>query len=73
VTTPENTVFLSYASEDSEAARRICAAVQTRGIEVWFDQSDLRGGDVWDQMIRRQIKDCALFVPLCQAATRCSL
>jgi TolB-like protein/Tfp pilus assembly protein PilF len=62
-------VFLSYASEDSGAARRICAALQTRGIEVWFDQSDLRGGDVWDQRIRRQIKDCALFVPLVSANT----
>ena len=27
-----------------------------RGIEVWFDQSELRGGDAWDQSIRRQIK-----------------
>ena len=69
MTTSKNTVFLSYASEDSEAARRICAALQTRGIEVWFDQSDLRGGDVWDQRIRRQIKDCALFVPLVSANT----
>jgi TolB-like protein/Tfp pilus assembly protein PilF len=69
VTTSKNTVFLSYASEDREAARRICAALQIRGIEVWFDQSDLRGGDVWDQRIRRQIKDCALFVPLVSAAT----
>jgi TolB-like protein/tetratricopeptide (TPR) repeat protein len=69
VTTSRNTVFLSYASEDSEAARRICSALQSRGIEVWFDQTDLRGGDVWDQRIRRQIKDCALFVPLVSANT----
>jgi TolB-like protein/Tfp pilus assembly protein PilF len=69
VTTSNNTVFLSYASEDSQAARRMCAALQARGIEVWFDQSDLRGGDVWDQRIRRQIKDCALFVPLVSANT----
>jgi TolB-like protein len=39
------------------------------GIEVWFDQSDLRGGDVWDQKIRRQIRDCALFVPVISANT----
>jgi hypothetical protein len=69
VTTSKNTVFLSYASEDSESARRICSALQSRGIEVWFDQSDLRGGDVWDQGIRRQIKDCTLFVPLVSANT----
>ena len=34
------------------------------GIEVWFDQSELRGGDAWDQSIRKQIKTCALFVPI---------
>jgi TolB-like protein len=70
VSTSKNTVFLSYASEDSEAAQRICEALRIRGIEVWFDQSNLRGGDLWDQRIRRQIKDCALFVPLVSANTR---
>jgi TolB-like protein/Flp pilus assembly protein TadD len=57
-------VFLSYASQDAEAARKICEALRQAGIEVWFDQSELRGGDTWDQSIRRQIKTCALFVPV---------
>ena len=57
-------VFLSYASQDAEAARRICEALRAAGIEVWFDQSALRGGDVWDQTIRKQIKSCALFIPV---------
>ena len=39
------------------------------GIEVWFDQSELRGGDVWDHKIRQQIHDCALFVPIISAHT----
>jgi hypothetical protein len=42
--TPTGAVFLSYASQDAEAARRICEALQAAGIEVWFDQSELRGG-----------------------------
>jgi hypothetical protein len=41
-------VFLSYASQDSEAAKRICEALRVAGVEVWFDQSELRGGDAWD-------------------------
>ncbi|HEV7431641.1 MAG TPA: TIR domain-containing protein, partial [Steroidobacteraceae bacterium] len=57
-------VFLSYASEDALAAQRICAALRAVGIEVWFDQSELRGGDAWDATIRRQIKSCALFIPI---------
>ena len=62
--TPTGAVFLSYASQDSEAAKRVCDALRAAGIEVWFDQSELRGGDAWDQSIRKQIKTCALFVPV---------
>jgi TolB-like protein len=69
VTEAKKAVFLSYASQDTEAARRICEALRAAGIEVWFDQSELRGGDAWDHRIRQQIKDCALFVPLISAHT----
>jgi TolB-like protein len=63
-------VFLSYASDDAGAAKHICDALRAAGIEVWFDQSELRGGDAWDQKIRRQIRDCALFVPIISAHTQ---
>jgi hypothetical protein len=63
-------IFLSYAREDTDAARRIADALRSHGVEVWFDQNELRGGDTWDQKIRRQIKDCALFVPLISANTQ---
>lgn len=62
-------VFLSYASQDIEAAQRICEALREAGIEVWFDRNELRGGDNWDRKIRQQIHDCALFVPLISANT----
>jgi len=62
--TPTGAVFLSYASQDAETAARVCNALRAAGIEVWFDQSELRGGDAWDQSIRKQIKTCALFVPV---------
>ena len=64
MTEPSHAVFLSYASQDQQAAQRICDALRAAGIEVWLDQSELRGGDAWDQKIRRQIKTCALFLPL---------
>lgn len=62
-------VFLSYASQDADAARRICESLRAAGIEVWFDQNELRGGDAWDASIRKQIKECALFVPIMSAST----
>ena len=61
--------FISYASQDAEAAGRICEALRAAGIEVWFDQSELRGGDTWDQSIRKQIKTCAMFLPVISRTT----
>ena len=63
-------VFVSYASEDAEGAQRLCDALRAGNIEVWFDRSELRTGDAWDQKIRREIRDCALFVPLISANTQ---
>ena len=63
-------IFVSYAREDSDAARRIAEALRRHGLEVWFDQDELRGGDAWDQKLRRQIKECALFVPVVSANTQ---
>ena len=39
-------------------------ALRAADIEVFLDQSELRGGDAWDQKIRREIHDCALFIPI---------
>jgi TolB-like protein len=68
VTEASQAVFLSYASQDAQAAQRICE-LQAAGIEVWFDQSELRGGDAWDTSIRKQIKTCALFIPVISQTT----
>lgn len=64
---PSRAVFVSYASEDAEAAERIANALTAAGIEVWLDRNALRGGDEWDRKIRREIRDCALFVPIISA------
>lgn len=66
---PAGAVFLSYASEDAAAAERIATALRSAGIEVWFDKSELRGGDAWDRQIRQQIHDCRLFIAVISAHT----
>ena len=67
---PGKAVFLSYASQDAEAAQQLCNALRAADIEVWFDRSELRGGDAWDALIRKQIKGCYLFVPIISANTQ---
>ncbi len=63
-------LFLSYASQDAVAARRICDTLRAGGIEVWFDQSELKGGEAWDTSIRRQVAECALFLAVVSANTQ---
>jgi hypothetical protein len=66
---PRPTVFLSYASEDRRAAQLIRDSLPAFGMEVWYDESDLVGGDAWDQKIRRQIRECDYFMPVISAHT----
>jgi tetratricopeptide (TPR) repeat protein len=73
VNEPSHTVFLSYASQDEEAAQKICQALRAGGIEVFLDQSELQSGDAWDQKIRHEIHDCALFIPIISQHTQARL
>ncbi len=63
------TVFLSYASADREAARLLRDALPALGLEVWYDESELGGGEMWDQKIRKQIRECDYFMPVISAQT----
>jgi hypothetical protein len=64
-------IFLSYASQDADAARLICEALRSGDVEVWFDQEGgLEHGDEWDAKIRLHIKECVLFIPLISANTQ---
>ena len=51
------------------AVERIATALRAAGIEVWFGQSELRGGDGWDHKIREQVHGCRLFVPVISSNT----
>lgn len=68
---PSKAIFLSYASQDTEAAQLLCESLRRGGIEVWFDSDGgLEHGDEWDQKIRRQIKECLLFIAVISANTQ---
>lgn len=72
-TTPElkpGSVFLSYARQDTVAVGRLRDALEAAGIDVWFDQRHLEGGDDFDQQIKRNIRGCSLFLPVISANTQ---
>jgi len=61
---PSGGIFISYAKEDVEAARRIHDSLSELGLELWFDKDRLEAGDTYDQKIKRNIKACSLFLPV---------
>jgi hypothetical protein len=62
-------IFLSYASEDRAAASLIRDAMAASGLDVWYDENELAGGDAWDTKIRRQIRECDFFMAVVSART----
>lgn len=62
------TVFVSYASENAEAARRIAEALLNLGFsDVWLDKKKLIGGDDWADRIEDAVETCDFFMPILSA------
>jgi hypothetical protein len=61
---PTGAIFVSYASEDLEAASQLAGNLRSAGLDVWFDKDALQMGEDWARSIRRGIKECSLFLPV---------
>lgn len=57
-------VFISYSRKDIKFARRLAADLETAGFDVWWDISDLKGGDDWVRFIPAAIQASRFFVVL---------
>ena len=66
---PEGAVFISYAREDRADVELLKSSLDTHGLPVWFDRDKLKGGDLYEKKIQRNIKMCALFLPVVSART----
>ncbi len=62
-------VFISYASADRPQARLLGESLTHAGLDVWFDEEELAGGEAWDSKIRQQIRTCTYFMPVISATT----
>lgn len=56
-------VFVAYAVEDLELARRLCDALQAAGFSPWLDKMKLLPGQNWPRAIERAIEMADAFVP----------
>ena len=49
-------VFISYSRKDSAFARKLAGDLEKAGYDVWWDLTDLRGGDDWPRVIPAAIE-----------------
>ncbi|GKS68513.1 hypothetical protein W03_05170 [Nitrosomonas sp. PY1] len=64
-TGPGPTVFISYASENADSARRIAETLLNLGFsDVWLDKKKLIGGDDWSDRIFEAIEKTDFFIPI---------
>lgn len=59
-----NTVFISYAHEDLEVARKLYCDLKNIGLTLWFDEESLLPGNKWKVEIHEAIKQSKYFISI---------
>ena len=49
-------IFISYSRKDIDFVRKLAGDLETAGYDVWWDLTDLRGGDDWPRVIPAAIE-----------------
>jgi hypothetical protein len=57
-------IFICYADEDANSARRLYDDLTTVGLEPWLDKEKIRGGEYWKDAIYEGIHKNRYFIPL---------
>jgi CheY-like chemotaxis protein len=55
-------VFLSHSSGDKERVRALYQRLSSDGVQCWFDEENLLGGQDWDYEISRAIQESKIFL-----------
>ena len=57
-------VFLIYAREDLEAARRLAAELRDNGFNPWLDVDEITPGQVWQRAVMRALEESTVALVL---------
>ena len=64
-----NGVFISYASEDLDYARRMYDDLTKAGLEPWLDKINLLPGQKWQRALKEAIRNSRYFIALISKAS----
>ena len=52
------TYFISYSRKDDNFRTKLAQELHAAGVNVWFDEKDISGGQRWTESITEAIKSC---------------
>jgi hypothetical protein len=55
-------IFISYSRKDMEFVRKLAGDLEQAGFDVWWDITDLRGGDDWVRSLPAAIEASQFFI-----------
>lgn len=58
-------VFLCHNSQDKDVVRRLNEELKSFGIRTWLDEESIDPGDVWQDVLERDIKNIGCCLVLC--------
>jgi hypothetical protein len=64
------TAFISFHGHDRAAAEDLATRLKEDGINTWYDQWDLKPGEVVDETIAKAISATPVFIPIISAAAQ---
>jgi len=67
-----NDVFISYSHVDALWADKLYSALKDGGLNPYLDRARLKGGDLWEQSLARQVNDSRNLIVLRSAAAKAS-
>lgn len=62
-------VFISYAREDAEAAKRLYEDLKNAGLTPWLDKESLLAGQNWNIETNKAIKKSKYFIPILSSSS----
>ena len=62
-------VFISYSRNDMEFVQRLAGDLQSAGLDVWWDLSDIQGSDVWEKKIEEGLRSSQYFIVVLSPAS----
>lgn len=57
-----NEIFISYSRQNTGFVDKLVQELEKRGLSIWMDREDIRGGTAWRAAISNAIRSCDAFI-----------